>query len=331
MNIKEGARRFKARKTPSSEHPAIPPRIESSIDVIFQALDESILERWVESRHDLIVTGQTFYRPGLLAVARVTFETSRWDLYHEREVAKVIPFPALAKMANWDENLIPKWEHSMARMNPEPECFYMYDTAYDFSPSRFEALQENFIGYLITNEVLRLQFNPHLKLYKKVDEPEEAFFSRCLEKIRTGREPEMKTLKDTVQRQMDRLNEKIEREVREVGADALEIESARSVTPQPRKIKTGSSEHSKQMGIRESIETIDDINKELAALKEDREIKREELEASLLHLASEREDDMMRLNRGDIRVLRFSLIWLPYTEFVIQEKEQRRMELIQSF
>lgn len=331
MNIKEGAQRYRSRKTPSSEHPALPPRIESSIDVIFQAMDESILERWVESRQDSIVTGQTFYKPGLLAIARVTFETSRWDLFHEREVVRVIPFPAMSKMANWEENLIPNWEHSMTRMNPEPECFYMYDGAFDFSPSRFESLQEDYIGHLITNEVLRLQFNPHLKLYKKVDEPEEVFFSRCLEKIRADRVPEVKTLEDTIQRQMDRLKEKLEREVREVGADALEIESARSVTPQPRKKNQISSDHSEQMDIRESIQTIGDINKELAVLEEDREVKREEFEASLMSLASELEDDMMRLNRGDIRVLRFSLIWLPYTEFVIQERDERRMELIQSF
>lgn len=331
MNIKEGAQRFRSRKTPSSEHPALPPRIESSIDVIYQAIDDSILERWTESRQNSIVTGQTFYKPGLLSVARVTFETSRWDLYHEREVVRVIPFPAMSKMADWEQNLIPAWQHSMTRMNPEPECFYMYDGAYDFSPSRFETLQEDFISHLITNEVLKLQFNPHLKLYRKVDEPEEVFFSRCLEKIRAGREQEMKTLEDTLQRQKDRLKEKMEREVREVGADALEIESARSITPKNGKKNKVSSAHTEQMDIRESIETIGDINKELAALDEGREVKREEFEASLMQQASEVEDDMMRLNRGDIRILRFSLIWLPYTEFVLQEQEQRRMELIQCF
>ena len=330
MNTQEGKRRYKARRTPSSEHPALPPRIESSIDAIYQAINEPMLEEWVEPRHDLIVTSQTFYKPGLLAITRITFQNTRWDLFHEREVVRVIPFPALAKMANWDENLIPKWEHSMSRMNPEPECFYMYDSSYDFTPSRFETLQENFIGHLITNEVLTLQFNPNLKLYRQLDEPEEAFFSRCLEKIRADHETETKTLEDTAQRQMDRLTEKLDREVREVGADALEIEAARSITP-PRNPQKGTSGHSEQMDIRESIEAIDDINRGIAELEKDRESKRRDFEASLIHLASERDDDLMRINRGDVQVLRFSLIWLPYTEFVLQEADQRRMELIQSF
>lgn len=326
MNIQEGQQRFKARKTPNSEFPSIPPRIESSIDVIYQGIDTALLQNWSAPFADSVVTHQTHYKPGVVAIARLTFETSRWDIYHEREEVRIVPFPPLGKMAEWELNLIPRWDHANTLLNPEPECSYMYDGSYDFSPSRFERLQEDFTQYMITNQVLKLVYNPHLKLYKKPNESEEAFSSRCLEVIKTQSEQEMRTLEDTIQRQIDRLKEKMDREVREIGADELERRNA-APSGKPKEAKPNNEE----MDFHESMMNIDDINRELAELEKTRETKVTQFSRGLKDLASQRESDVMRLNRGDIQVMRFSLIWLPYTEFVIQEADRRRMELIQSF
>ncbi len=49
-------------------------------------------------------------------------------------------------------------------------------------------------------------------------------------------------------------------------------------------------------------------------------------------LSRQQEKDYIRVNRGQIRILRFAFIWLPYMELVIQgEDGTRRMELIRSF
>src|SRR5205085_562896 len=102
------------------------------------------------------------------------------------------------------------------------------------------------------------------KLYKKLDETEEAFRERCLEMLQQNNEHELKTLEESLQRQQDRLREKMGREVREAGADQLEAQaSGVSVT----------SGNQEQMELHGSIATIDDINKQLAVLEIDRQTK----------------------------------------------------------
>src|SRR5262249_52615199 len=316
------------KKAPSLPEDFSPPKLEESIDTIYYTPDDALLDSWTAPRKEKIVTSQIFYKPGLLAIARITFETTRADLYQQHDTVRVITFPETAKMPNWDDTLIKTWNQARVRLNPDSDSNFLYDSSHDFSPEKFEQLNEDFLQHLVSTEVLELEFNPYLKLYRKLDESNESFSARCLDGIRKEHEQEVKNLEDTLQRQTDRLTEKLEREVREIGAEQLEAHSSGTFSPAPKK---SPSPHSQEEELQDSIVTIDDINKQLAELEAEKKHKSEEMQENLHKLAEERERDLLRLNRGDIQILRLALIWLPYTQFVIQEGENRRLELIQSF
>jgi hypothetical protein len=221
---------------------------------------------------------------------------------------KVVPFPAKHQFADWHSNLVPNWKHQDSRNDPEPDSRYDYDSTYDFSRERMAELQEEFLHDLLTTVVLPVEYNPHLKLERKLDETPESFQARCMEAAREEFTKESHTVEGSIHRLEDRLKQKLEREIRT-------LES----------VEEGEGEK------RDATLLIDDLKKEMAKLQTLRQTKLGELQETLSTIANERERDVLRLNRGNVTVLRFALIWLPYTEYVIQEENSRRLQIVQSF
>lgn len=313
---------MKARKTPSSPHPATPPTVPLNIETLYYSVDQDLLSRTTDGFHQNLVTSQILYKPGLLAAARVIFEGTRWKLYHERDSIRVINFPHVSEFPDWDQNQVPNWDNSHCRSNAEGVSFYVVDPSFDFSAKRFDELQEEFMRYLISNEILELDYNPNLKIHRKMDEEQGQFYTRCVEKLRESYSQEYQTLLDTLERQENRLKEKLEREVREHG-NALS-----SGNDEP---TGGLDMNQREMDAQATIVDMEDIRRELAEIQKSRELKLKEFEDNLDTLAHQVEKDILRLNHSNIKILRFALVWLPYTECVIQENDNRRIDVIKSF
>ncbi|HEY7162538.1 MAG TPA: hypothetical protein VH815_14825, partial [Acidobacteriota bacterium] len=159
-----GSGRFKSRKPSARQYPSAVPKIPENIESLFLATNQSVLDQATSSFQDKIVTSQILYKPGLYAVARVTFEGTRWEIFHERDVTRVIPFPAAAHMTDWENRLIEKVDPASVSGSAEANSFFLVEENQDFSPSHFQSMQEQFVDYLTTNETLALIFNPHLRL-----------------------------------------------------------------------------------------------------------------------------------------------------------------------
>ncbi len=207
----------------------------------------------------------------------------------------------------WENSLMTEWDNKNARSSPEDGCLFMIDPNFDFSPQRFEALQEDLIQHLIARESLQFQYNPYVKLSRGVDEPDEIFRTRCMEKMRELFGEEMRTQGESFHMQEGRLKERLERKVREQTEEGLE-----------------------ELAVFNERQ-LSEIKNEMANLEKQKEYGLKQFEEKLVNLCGQKETDYLRLNRGNIQILRFALIWLPYTEFVIQEDEGRRMELVRSF
>lgn len=313
---------FRARKTPSSIYPSIPPNIPVNIESLYYTVDEDALAKMIAGFRQNIVTSQILYKPALLAIARVIFEGTRWKLYHERDTVRVVPFPPLAQFADWEQNQVVDWDNTRTRSDSGGVSFYMVESSHDFSGKRFEELQEEFVQYLISNETLELDYNSNLKIHRKLDEEQSHFYNRCLEMLREEHSQEYQTLLDTLERQEDRLKERLQRETRDHGES----------------VSAGNDEASgvldtnrHEMDAQATFVDMEDIRRELLEIQKSRESKLKEFEDNLDTLARQVEKDILRVNHGMVKILRFALVWLPYTEFVIQENDTRRMETLRSF
>ncbi|HJZ13092.1 MAG TPA: hypothetical protein VJ521_13130 [Acidobacteriota bacterium] len=317
-------RRHQARKSATSSHPLAPPILPDSVEVLFYGIRPALLDSATSDFRDQIVTSQILYHPGLLAAARVTFQGTRWEIHQERDIVQVIPFPPHAGVGEWDKNLVPHWDNRNIRSSAEGTAFYAYNSSHEFSHERFEILKEDFIKSIVTRETLQIAYNPYLKIHKKLDEPEEAFVDRCLQELRKSHDQEIKILQDTILRQQERLRERFQRGIRELGAEAINLSQRGRATAKVSHVAT------QEQDLQESM-TQEDLRNESLKLEAQREQKIHEFESTMMTLARELELDILRLNRANVQLLRFALVWLPYTEFVIQEDDRRSLKLIQSF
>jgi len=317
-----GPKVHRARKTPTIVYSTSPPALSAGIDAAYHALDRSLLEQFEEAWKDRIVTSQILYKPGILAAARTNIQGTRWNLHHERDITKIVSFPPKHQMCLWEENLNAGWNFHDSRTDPEPSSFFVSDAAYDFSPEHFEELREDFIQHLSSTETLTVEYNPYFKLDRKMDESAESFSTRCMDKAREDFNQEMHQMEDTLQRLQDRLIQKLDREAREIGADASTMNFKR---------RSGEMDVQEEIDAHDSMTNMEDIKKEMNVLSNLREIKMKEFEENLVRIAKERETEMFRMNRSQIHLLQFGLIWLPYMEYVIQEEDSRRLDLVQSF
>jgi len=318
---------LRARRTPNSSYSPNPPTIPSSIDSVYYVVNQEIVDRALLEFSDQIVTSQIVYKLGLLASARVVFEGTRWAIYHEREVAKVLEFPNI----DWEKPVLQKWDNARSRTAPEGICFYSFDQSFNFTQETLDLLQEEYVGYLMTHEVLELYYNPVLRIYRKLDESDEHFFNRCLEQLRKNYEQDLRKLEETIQWQQERLKEKLDRLIREHGPDAVNLlpsteEEAAAATVSASGV---SRLHPDSV---DSVVQIQESRSELAKLQMLKSQKLKEVDEGLVVLSRQQEKDLIRVNRGQVRILRFAFVWLPHTELVMQDQSgARRMELIRSF
>jgi hypothetical protein len=316
-----GGRRktHKARGKSGPAYSPSAPQLAPSVEVLFRTTNRSVLSQYELQSGDRIVTSRIIYKPGIFASARISFHGTRWNLHQESEITKIVAFPQKHQICQWEEDLNSDWSSQDARPDPEPSSFFMPAGDYDFSQEHFDELQEEFIQYLITTETLTVEYNPIFKLDRKFDEAEDNFSNRCLEKAREEFNQEMHQMEDTLQRLSDRLKQRLDREVRE-GKDPGEV-----------------SRYSTEFDIQEEIvahdakKTLEDIRKEMQELDQLRESKMKEFVRRLESVAGERETETFRLNRPSVNVLQFRLVWLPYQEYILQEEDSRRVEMIQAF
>jgi hypothetical protein len=301
-------RQHKFRKNLAPSYPSSPPSIPPEIDSLYLQKNADLLARISAPFEEQIVTSQTIYKPGLLALARVTFRGTRWQIRHQREIVKIISFPGTGQQPEWENSLIQEWANKKAQPAAESRSLYAVNNHFDFTTEKFDALQDDLMQFLVGKEVLELYYHPYSKLLRRPEETEDNFFDRCLEQIRHDFDQEMKTLDESIVMQQERLREKLERAVRERAENQAE-----------------------GLNLLENDPEIASLKEEITSLERMRDTKRQEFEGNFAGLARQQEKDLVRCNRSDVEVTRFALLWLPYTEFVIQEQDGRKVELIQSF
>jgi hypothetical protein len=299
---------YKARKTPLTVYPTTPPVLAPGIEFLYQSIATELQEQTTAEFRDKIVTSQILYKPAILASARTNFHGNRWLLHLEKDILRVVPFPSKHQFCDWNTNLHPHWTAHHARSTPEPDALFIYDSTYDFSLERFDELQDDFRNHLLATVIHAVEYNPHFKLQRELDESDENFMARCMERARAEFNQESQNVEETLHRMRDRLKQRLDREMRGIeGEEQDETER-----------------HDSNVAIKQ-------INKEMEALHDLRKTKMSELEDNLTTIANEREKDVLRLKPGNLAILRFALVWLPYTEYVIQEDDSRRLQLVQSF
>jgi hypothetical protein len=275
------------------------------------------------------------YQPYLVGLAAVTYADAACA--QTQELAAVAPLPATHGLVDWEAH----WVEGLSAADlTTPEENALYDTLPEGmtdSPP-YTALRDNLIDHIYRQQRLPLWEHAQLKLRSEIGETERAFKVRCQEESRRQRDAELAAVKARFAKDLKRLTDKLKAEQRELENDTIDHEGFK----RDEMLSAGESVLSVLMGrkrssalsqasrrrrmtakakadVRESEESIADLEQQIAALEKEQEAALEQVREAWSDEALAVTETALRPKKTDIRVEAFGLAWAPFWLFLCEQ------------
>ncbi len=324
-----------APRGPVGGHPGtVPPQLPSTVKQVFlparRSLRAALAEQGRKAPAGAEPQAVLVYEPGLLGTGTVRFVHAASRQTQDEAVAYLLPVGSEHSSFDWSGARVQADDAEVER-EPRPGSTFSPLPAALGDAKRFTDLKKEFEDHLYYNSSMMLWYNPHLKLYSEMGESDKAFQRRCRKEAEEALAKETKALKDTYERQRDRLEDKRRREELELEVDQAEHgarkqeellsgaeslfglfsgrKSSRRLSSASRKRRMTSQARA---DVEESKETIADLEKQIQALAAEESAELEALTAKWSDLIDDVEEIAVRPRRTDVRVELLALAWLPH-------------------
>jgi DNA helicase HerA-like ATPase len=282
--------------------------------------------------------GALVYHPALMGLAKLRFAHTKSRQTHEEDVAYLLPVEGEGYVVQWDQARV---EIDVGELDRQPERGALYaELPSDLGASKhYTELESEFSDHLYYNSSVTLQYNPHLDLYSEMGESREAFQRRCRKGGEQARDAEAKKVAAKYEQELDRLEDKLKREERELDEDKIEhsarkeeellsgAESLFGLLTGSRSSRSLSSASRKRRmtrqakaDVKESQEVIKELKEQISEVKRDARTALKELDDKWREQIDEVEEIDVRPRRADVRIDLFALAWLPYWELRIGDR-----------
>ena len=269
--------------------------------------------------------GKPVYRPALLAELQLTFDEDKAGFYLDQAERRLwFPLgdvgPGEPHNVTLEEGDLQGAAEPGARFAPLPDWA---DEA-----AELKALGKRVVEQVYRTETRGMFVHRKLKLYGKAGEERDAFEMRCRKAIADRVHGQVAKLKDRYEKQADRLDEKI----RKAESKISELEGSLQARRTEEAINIGETVFSLFSGRRRSItsavskrrqtmrtrERLDQTGDQIQQYQEQAADLLEELQQDVTEATADGEamlDDIeereVRLERNDIRLARFGVLWIP--------------------
>jgi hypothetical protein len=311
---------------------AVPPQLPSSVKQAFlpvQVSLQSALARLTGARGQRGISGRLVYQPTLAGLARVRYVHNKSRQTHAEDVAHLLLLEREGQALDWAGSRVQLDMDDLGR-GPEPEALFA-DLPADMGASkRYTELKGEYEDYLYYNSAITLWHNPHLDLYSEPGEEEKSFLRRCRKAAEAAHEADAKKLKEKYEREVDRVEDKLHREERELEEDKIEydarkqeellsgVESVLSLFGGSRRSsRLSTASRRRRMSrqakadVEESEEVIEDLQAEIEDLEKEARRELEELAEAWGERIEDLEEVEVRPRRADVRIEYLGLAWLP--------------------
>ncbi len=326
---------------PELPYGTVPPQLPSSVKQVYlparvslrDALAELARDRSWSVRSGAEHEGYLVYEAALAGLAKLSFPHTKSRQTHTEEVSYLV---RLAQGAfDWPEGKA-QLDPDLLERAPEPGALFAPLPGELGDAKSLTALEKEFEDYLYYNSTVTLWHNPHLDLYSKPDETFKAFQRRCREAAEKALDAEADKIRSKYETKLDRLEDRLEREERELEEDKVEhdarkqeellsgVESVFGLFSGRRSSsRISSASRRRRMtrqakaDVEESEETIAKLEEELQELEKEAQEEVEELKEKWAQSIDEMEEIPVRPRRADVRVSLFALAWVPRWEVTV--------------
>ena len=335
-----------AQPEPDLPYSEVQPQLPSTVKQVYWPVQMSLKtvvselarDRGLAVRSKTDHEGHLDYHPALVGMAKLRFAHSKSRQSHAEDVAYMLPVEGEGYVVDWGEGKVQLEAGDLDRQ-PERDSFFAELPSDLGASKRHTALKGEFSDYLYYNSSVTLWHNPHLDLYSEIGESQEAFQRRCRKEAEKARDAEAKKLAAKYERELDRLEDRLQREERELEEDKIEHDARKqeellsgvesvfglfSGRKSSRRLSSASRKRrmtrQAKADVEESEEVIDELEEQIEELEQEAKAELEELDAKWRELIDDVEDVEVRPRRADVRIDLFALAWLPHWELRLGEQ-----------
>lgn len=274
------------------------------------------------------------YKPALLMQVDVLFTDRKGSYSERRRYATMIADPAKRAALDFSRYAIEAIDPDELDAEPDADVYFsQLDDIYS-SSRKIKPVSRKYVDHIYREAVLPLLFNSNFKLTSDPNESEESFLARCHDEADEKEEAEIDKVQTRFNKKLDRLHTRLRREERELDEDedtlsALKVETMVSYSKTlagfasglfgRRRRSTISSTLTKrrqkqnaEADVRESIEEIDALRKELDELRSEHEAEMLEIDRKWQKLAEEIEVIKVSPLKKNIELEVFGVVWRPH-------------------
>lgn len=310
-----------------------PPSLPSRITGFFLPNDMTVsagLKALEESPDGVDVLGLV-YKPAVLVQTIVRYIERKTGIDETRSVTALVEELNPQGFVRWDDWRTEAIDSSDLDSKPAPEARFLPLGAAFESSTMINGLKSDFVDYVYQDAGLKLLANEQLDLIAKPGVTEADFKVESQAAAQKAMEEEIEDLKDTFRKKVEKIQDRIKKEERELAEDESEFSSRRLeelathaenilglFTGSRSRRRVSSSLTKRRMtskakaDIEESVETIEKLQEDLAALEESMTEEIEALEERWDEVAGQVEETLVMPYKKNIRVELFGVAWVPY-------------------
>jgi hypothetical protein len=269
------------------------------------------------------------YRPVLAAQVGVRFLNRAYDLdFEDRQTVLVAEVDPRGRI-RWDEHLVAAIDERSLERQADPDArFAALDAPYN-DARLMDGMQRDFVDWAYRTVKVTVRANETLKVYAGPQTSQADFRKLCVEAARERREVEVRKVSDTYARKIDALQARLSKEQRELEKDEAELKE-RGIEEwgthaenllgflggRKRRLSTSLSKRrmtaSSKAEVKESQESISDMNKQITSLREEEAQAVEEVNRKWSEIVDDMKEIPFTPNKKDVLVDLFGVAWMPY-------------------
>jgi hypothetical protein len=270
------------------------------------------------------------YRPVILSQASVRIYSLKYRLDMDMYKTALVTNPDRRGIVRWDNYLTDPIDPSRLDQAPDPRARFAALEAPLDDVRVMNALQKDFIEWVYHTTQVTVRGNETLKLYAGPETTEGEFRTQCSEAARQIRETELKKVSSSYDNKLRSLNDKLDREERELEQDKAELSSRNLETGvnvaetvfgllgkgRKRAISTSISKarmaSQAKSDVKESVDAIKNYKDQIATLEDEKETALQAVNEKWGEVANQIVEIPITLQKKDILVDYFGVAWTPY-------------------
>jgi hypothetical protein len=277
------------------------------------------------------------YRPLILAQANARFLNRSYDLDTELVLAALVSNPDRRGVVRWENYPSAALPPEFLEDHPAPEARFS-SLELPLSDAKIvRTMERDFTDWAFREARLTVRANEQLKVFAGPDTSQADFRKACSQAAREGRDEEAEKVEVAYNTKIERLQERLEREQRELDQDESDLSSRkweemgthaenlfglfgkrrRSLSTSLTKRRMTSKASA---DVKESRETIKALQAEIAELEQEKAQALEEVNRKWSEIADDEKEITVSALKKDVLLEQFGVAWAPY--YLAQAGEQ---------